>query len=167
MKKLKKLALSLLSVVMVLGSCINVYAADSSIAKPGYAVVSASSTVPVFQGATASTKVVASLKAGSSVLVAGHYGGFYRVMYDTNGNYGYVADTNLTDKTTDYYLHVNLTSGNLNFRSGAGTSYTSLCLLPNGTNLAYVPSSVSGWYAGVYGNVQGYGASQYLQVIAR
>lgn len=117
-------------------------------------VVIASGNLNVRQTASTSSQKVASLPKDSSVMIVGEDGAFYRVQYNTAGNYGYVAKSYIEFRQMGYYLKVNNISGNLNMRSYASTNAEIVAKIPANTSFAY-EYDVSDWYCGVYGNKVG------------
>lgn len=136
---------------------------EISTSKPGYGMVytKEGTGVNVRQGPSTSTDNITSLPYLSRVMVVGQSGNFYKVQYDTAGNYGYVSKDYLVFMDRDYYLKPNITSGNLNMRSGAGTSYDVLCGIPRTSAFAWVEDADSEWYSGVFGNKAGYTAESH------
>lgn len=104
--------------------------------------------------------VLASLPKGGYVTLISNSNGWWYVEYG-KGRFGYCSDryisvTSATAKT------VNITSGSLNIRSGAGTGYSIIGSLKKGEVVLELSSS-SGWSKIVYfGTKVGYVSSSYL-----
>lgn len=135
---------------------------EVSTSEPGYGYVSLSSgTLNVRQHAYPTAEIVGSLANNSRVMIVGESGPFYKVQYNTNGNYGFVSKDYVVFMERDYYLKVNTSDDELNMRSGPGTNYGELTEIPYNTSFAYIEDATDGWYFGVYGNVSGYTSGRY------
>lgn len=140
--------------------------------KPGYGIVSIGSgaSVNVYSSDYGVNQISgAGFSNGDYVMIVGlgSSGNYYQVMYDTNGNYGYVSKSYVTFKSTSKYLKVTgVTSGShLNMRAGASTSATIVASLPANAYFAYIGETTNSgeWYNGVYGNQHGYCYGDYVQ----
>lgn len=130
-------------------------------------VVLDSGTLNVRQYASTGAEIITSLSDGSYIMVVGQSGDFYRVQYNTSGNYGYVAKEFVYLHTDiDCYLKPHIESGTLNMRDGAGTQYTRVASIPLGTAFAFLSDDAdhSGWYYGLYGNKNGYTLMTYTMI---
>jgi len=100
--------------------------------------------------------IITVMPKGSEVTVTGYSGGWAIVSY---GNYsGYASNTYLALKSggTTYY-----TTANLNLRSGPGTGYTILAVMPKGSAVTVLSTS-GGWSRVTYGGKTGYASATYL-----
>lgn len=137
---------------------LTVSAADIS-SKAG-AVSVTSGRLNVRKSASTSSEVVSSLKKGSYVTLISKSGDWWRVEYSDN-KFGfchadYITTVSSTPKT------VKLTSGTLNVRSGAGTSYSRIAGLANGKTVIELSTS-NGWSKILFGGTKtGYVSSKYL-----
>lgn len=98
-------------------------------------------------------------------MIVGMSGKFYKVMYNTAGNYGYVSmDYVYVDLVSgfDACLQVNNISGNLNMRSEANTSSSVVVSLPANTYISNGGWSNASWYRAVYANKLGYVNKSYV-----
>lgn len=132
-----------------------------SIAKPGAGYVNTESdSLRVRESPSTSANVVASLPSGSMIMIVERCGnGFDKVQYDIYGHYGYVASQYIREYDLDYYRTANASSG-LNMRSGPGTSYEKVAGIPYLTNFP-VLLDISDWDYVLYGNKDGYVATEY------
>lgn len=152
-----------LSIVCLAGSPVTALASSASTAsasKPAYGILSADGAV--YASPTPGGTALTTISSGKYIMIIGQYGDYYKVQYNTSGSTGYIAKSNVTFKSTSYYLKVNNISSTLNMRSSASTSGTIIASLNANTYLAYV-SETTGWYRGVYGNINGYVSSSYVQ----
>ncbi len=110
--------------------------------------------------ASSGANVVAKLYKDSFVTLHSRSGDWWRVEY-ADGRYGYChADYIRTVSSTP--SAVKISSGYLNVRSGAGTSYARVASLPKNEEVL-VLSSANGWSRILYrGNKTGYVSSRYL-----
>lgn len=165
-----KLACLTIAIISLFGvvSPLSVQAAtisDASESKPLVGIVDATS-LNVRESASTSSKKVASLFKYDPVMVVGESGDFYKIMYNTNGDIGYVYKTYLYVAESDYYLQANTSGGNLNMRSCGGTSCSIVASVPNKVSFGFFNDFDPEWYVGVYGNVRGFTSREYTSMIA-
>lgn len=104
--------------------------------------------------------VIATLHHGSYVTLTAKSGSWWRVEY-ADGKYGYCHADYIKTALGDPAM-VNISSGVLNVRQGAGTGYRKIGSLPKG-KMVFVLSSSGGWSRILYhGTKTGYVSSQYL-----
>ena len=141
--------------------------------------IKVSDSLNVRSGAGTSYSVIGSLKNGTSVEIVGTSGNWYKIKY--GNDYGYVSkdyvtlnsssnsntgntsnggSTNNTPATSTTKGTVKV-SDSLNVRSGAGTSYSVVGSLKNGTSVEIVETS-GNWYKIKYGNGYGYVSKDYV-----
>ena len=141
--------------------------------------IKVSDSLNVRSGAGTSYSVIGSLKNGTSVEIVGTSGNWYKIKY--GNDYGYVSkdyvtlnsssnsntgntsnsgSTNNTPATSTTKGTVKV-SDSLNIRSGAGTSYSVIGSLKNGTSVEIVETS-GNWYKIKYGNGYGYVSKDYI-----
>ena len=141
--------------------------------------IKVSDSLNVRSGAGTSYSVIGSLKNGTSVEIVGTSGNWYKIKY--GNDYGYVSkdyvtlnsssnsntgntsnggSTNNTPATSTTKGTVKV-SDSLNVRSGAGTSYSVIGSLKNGTSVEIVETS-GNWYKIKYGNGYGYVSKDYI-----
>ena len=141
--------------------------------------IKVSDSLNVRSGAGTSYSVIGSLKNGTSVEIVGTSGNWYKIKY--GNDYGYVSkdyvtlnsssnsntgntsnsgSTNNTPATSTTKGTVKV-SDSLNVRSGAGTSYSVVGSLKNGTSVEIVETS-GNWYKIKYGNGYGYVSKDYI-----
>ena len=141
--------------------------------------IKVSDSLNVRSGAGTSYSVVGSLKNGTSVEIVETSGNWYKIKY--GNDYGYVSkdyvtlnsssnsntgntsnsgSTNNTPATSTTKGTVKV-SDSLNVRGGAGTSYSVIGSLKNGTSVEIVETS-GNWYKIKYGNGYGYVSKDYI-----
>ncbi len=114
----------------------------------------------VRSGASTGSTVVTSLSKGSYVTLISYSGSWWKVEY-AQGRYGYCHEDYIRS-VSGTAAKVNTGSGNLNVRSGAGTSYGRIVSLPKGETVI-VLSTHGSWSRILYhGTKTGYVSSQYL-----
>ncbi len=113
------------------------------------------SVVNVRKGPGTSYAVAAKAPSGSRMSIFGESGNWYLVR-TANGVSGYISKNYVKDGS------VQVTTANVNFREGAGTSFTSTRVLPKGTKVTSV--EVSGnWTKATVDGTSGYVYSKYLK----
>lgn len=158
---MRKFTSFILTLVLILGALaipMNANAATTS-SKAGIVSVT-SGSLNVRSSASTSGTVVSSLSKGSYVTLISKSGNWWKVEY-ADEKYGYChADYISTASGTP--ATVNITSGSLNVRSGAGTSYSKLASLYKG-EVVIVLGASGNWSRILYnGTKTGYVSSQYL-----
>lgn len=124
-------------------------------------VTTQSTSLNVRKSASTTAEVVTTLKNGSWITIISTSGNFYKVEY-ASGKYGYCHKDYITKKTSSYARFVNTSSGNLNVRKGAGSSYEVATTLAKGTAVVVISTSGS-WSKILYsGTKTGYVSSAYL-----
>lgn len=182
MKNIKRKAAFVLSLVLLIGNVGITQVDAATIGQVGVerplagTVMLDGGTLNVRQSPSLKANVVASLNNGDYIMVVGEaeeqLGAentveFYRIQYDKNGNFGYVAKEFVYLHTEfSCYLRANIDNGTLNMREGAGAQYNSNASIPINTAFAYLSDDDdhSGWYYGVYGNVAGYTINTYTKI---
>jgi len=129
--------------------------------------------------ATTASAILASAPMGSTVdILETAANGWYKVSYQNIqgymfGQYLMVSDATVqTAQEVTYasaspetaYGQVNTVGSTLNLRSGAGTDYSCLTSIPNGTVLT-LGDSLDGWYSVTYNGVSGYVLGSYLTLM--
>lgn len=106
-------------------------------------VTTASGALNVRSSASTSGKIVASLPRGSNVTLLSKSGSWWQVEY-ADGKYGYVHGDYMKSISGSFAAQVNTSSGNLNVRQGADTSYAVQTSLPKGKTVVILSQS-GGW----------------------
>lgn len=123
-------------------------------------VATSSGRLNVRSSASTSSSVVASLNKGSYVTLISKSGSWWYLEY-ADGRYGY-SHADYIQSVSSYAATVQTQSGNLNVRSGAGTSYSIVGSLAKGKTVVVLSTS-GGWSRVLYNGVKtGYVSSQYL-----
>lgn len=123
-------------------------------------VTTASSNLNVRASASTTSAILTKLAKGSYVTLIAKSGSFWKVEY-ADGVYGYVHADYIT-QTTSTPVTVSISSGYLNVRSGAGTSYSAVAKLYKGDTVLRLSQS-GGWSRILYAGTRvGYVSSAYL-----
>lgn len=119
-------------------------------------------------GAGTTYKVVTVIPKGKQVTLISKHGTWYKVSY--SGKTGYVSSTYLKQVTSTTTPKPNAqiikyaTTDNLNLRTGAGTTYKVVTVIPKGKQVALI-SKHGTWYKVNYAGKTGYVSSQYLKLL--
>lgn len=154
------------TIILLCAICLSVVSigntASAASADSGAGLVStASSSLNVRSSASTNAAVVSTLAKGSYVTLIAQSGNWWYVEY-ANGKYGY-CHTNYISRVSSTAAYVNITSGTLNVRSGAGTAHTVTGSLSKGRYVV-VLSQANGWSKILYNGVKtGYASSAYLK----
>lgn len=109
--------------------------------------------------------VIASAENSSWLTLKGESDGWYRVEY-SDGKYGWCSADYIKRYDTTYEMRVAVTSGSLNVRSGAGTSYGIIDRLARGDSVVILYGN-DRWSRILYsGNKIGYASTAYLKAPA-
>lgn len=124
-------------------------------------VVTASTALNVRASASTSSSIVSKLQKGSMITLISKSNGWWKVEYST-GKYGYCSGEYIQEIKESYVATVNVSSGNLNIRSGPGTSHSIQSKLAKGTGIVVLSKS-GDWSKIVYdGTKTGYVSNLYL-----
>ncbi len=156
---MKKFISTVICLCVISGLCMwQTWAIDSS--SLAGSVKTAGDNLNVRQSANASSAIITRLRNGSYITLMSKSGSWWRVEYEA-GKYGYCHGDYIKTISSSVKT-VNISSGHLNVRQGAGTSYAvSGALLKNEKVL--VLSESSSWSRILYhGTKTGYVKSDYL-----
>lgn len=112
--------------------------------------------------------VILVMPGGAQVTITGALqNGFYPLSY--NGTAGYASATYLQlgaqpTPTTPSGQTTTVADGPLNLRSGPGTTYSVLALMPTGATVTITGALQNGFYPLIYNGTAGYAAAAYLQI---
>ncbi len=110
-------------------------------------------------GPSTSFSVLALMPTGASLTITGALtSGYYPVNY--NGTAGYAAAEFIQITATQTAT----TTANLNLRSGAGTTFAVLLVIPNGASVTITGAAQSGFYPVTYNGTSGFASATYLQI---
>ncbi len=121
------------------------------------AVATTTANLNLRSGPSTSYSVLLVIPSGASVTTGAQQSGFTQVTY--NGTSGWSASQYLS---TSGGTTATVIDGSLNLRSGPGTNYSIVALMPNGATVTVTGASTNGFYPVTYGNLSGYAAGQYL-----
>lgn len=156
---MRKFTSFILTLILILGTIIIPTTAATTSSKAGVVSVT-SGKLNVRSASSTSGTVVSSLSKGSYVALMSKSGNWWRVEY-ADGKYGY-CHADYIKTTTGTPATVKISSGSLNVRSGAGTSYSKVASLYNGEVVIVLGLSGS-WSKILYNGTKiGYVSSQYL-----
>ena len=158
---MKKLISVLLAMVLCVGLLSSVGTAQAATLTSTAGTVNVSSgRLNVRSGQSTGSAVVASLNKGSYVTLISKSGSWWYVEY-AKGKYGY-SHADYIKQVSSSAATVQVSSGNLNVRSGAGTGYSIVDKLPKGETVVILSNS-GGWSRILYHGVKtGYVSNQYL-----
>lgn len=125
-------------------------------------VVTKGGNLNVRSAPSSSGSVLASVKNSSWLTVDGKSGEWYRVEY-ADGKHGWCSAAYIRKYDKTYEMKVGVSSGRLNVRSGAGTSYSIIDRLGNGDSVVILYGN-DRWSRILYsGNKMGYVSTAYLK----
>lgn len=133
------------------------------------ATANTTETLNVRSGPSTSYSKIGSLSKGAKVIIVGKFSsGWYKIQYGSG--FGYVSGSYLkniisggTTTPDKDYIATGVTTDNLNVRTGRGTSYSKLGVIPKGTTVKIVENKVAGWYKIQYGSGFGYVSADYIK----
>jgi uncharacterized protein YgiM (DUF1202 family) len=157
---MKKIISAVVIILMLFVSITPNLSASASENKLAGRVSISSGWLNVRSGASTTNSVVASLTKGSYLTLISKSGSWWYVEYG-NGKYGYCHADYISVESSKTST-VNITSGSLNIRSGAGTNYSRIGSLYKGEKVIVLSES-SSWSKILFGgNKVGYVSSKYL-----
>lgn len=155
-----KKSVSLLLILMTLLCLTPVKAQAADMGSKAGAVTTKSSSLNIRSSASATARIVGSLRKGSHITLLSKSGAWWKVEYG-KGLYGYCHADYITI-IEGSPVKVATQSGNLNVRSGAGTSHSVQARLAKGEVVLQL-SAKNGWSRILYhGTKTGYVSTQYL-----
>ena len=137
------------------GSCVASEATDKS---KGYGTVTVD-TLHLRASRGTDSSIVTNLKQGDTFQFSSSKKGWYGVTF--NGLNGYVKAEYVSTSETTSTGYIQVTSTSLKLRSGAGTDYKQLDIVPYGTLLS-VKDSIGSWYRVEYDGTTGYVCGDYV-----
>ena len=159
---MKKAVTFIITLSLMLSLFISPTSAATASSKAGQVSIT-SGTLNVRSGAGTTAGVVASLSKNSYVTLISKSGDWWRVEYQ-NGKYGYCSAAYIKTLTSTP-MQVNITSGTLNVRSGAGTTYSRIAGLSKGTVVLKISTSGE-WSRIIFsGSKVGWVSSKYLKAV--
>ncbi len=163
MKKVISIVLSLVLVFTLFFSL----SVNTSAAGEIYAgkVVTSSGNLNVRSSASKSAAVITSVKNSSWLTLVKKNGNWWYVEY-ANGKYGWCHSDYIKKYTGSYAVTVNISSGSLNVRKGAGTQYEVKTTLKKGEDAVVIKHGDS-WSRILYrGNKTGYVSTTYIKKVS-
>lgn len=155
----KKALTVLLTAILMLSFALPALAADANSTAGTVRITSGS--LNVRSAASTSSAVIASLYKDETVTLLQKSGDFWKIEY-ADGKIGYAHSNYIAPISGSYAARVQTAGGNLNVRTGAGTSYSIRTSLPNGKHVVVLSKS-GGWAKIVYnGKSTGYVSADYL-----
>ncbi|MBQ6626346.1 MAG: SH3 domain-containing protein [Ruminococcus sp.] len=116
------------------------------------------------KSASTSASVLITIPKGKSVeLLADSTSGWAKVKYSSYTGYCSASYLDLASSSTATIS--GKTTSELNLRSGKGTSYSVLTVIPNGKTVAVVDNSDEDWAKVTYSSKTGYVSKEYLTII--
>ncbi len=147
--------------VLYTGIMLVTFSFVSSAAYSAGRVTTSGGNLNVRSAPSASSTVVTSVKNSSYVTLTEKSGEWHKAIY-ADGKSGWLHGRYITADPASYEVTVSVSSGNLNVRSGRGTSYSIKDRLVKGEK-AVVLSSSGGWAHVLFdGNETGYVSEKYL-----
>ena len=137
------------------GNCIASEATDKS---KGYGTVTAD-TLHLRASRGTDSSIIANLKRGDTFQITSSKDGWYGITF--NGEKGFVKAEYVSLSETISSGYIQVTSASLKLRSGAGTSYEQLDIVPYGTLLS-IQDTVGSWYKVKYKDTTGYVCGDYV-----
>lgn len=158
---MRKFTSFILALILILGALSIPMSSSAATASSKAGIVSVTSgKLNVRSSASTSSTVVSSLSKGSYVTLMSKSGNWWRVEY-ANGKYGY-CHSNYITTVSGTPATVKITSGSLNVRSGAGTSYSKIASLYK-DKIVIVLGASGSWSKILFnGTKTGYVSTQYL-----
>lgn len=128
-------------------------------------VVTSSGRLNIRKSAGTSSAVIKSVKNKSNITLLSKSGNWWKVEY-AKGKTGYCHKDYIEKNSASYPRYVNVSSGNLNVRKGAGTSYDIKAKLARGTRVVVLSQKNSYSRILYHGTKTGYVKTAYLSKTA-
>jgi murein DD-endopeptidase MepM/ murein hydrolase activator NlpD len=161
-RKLKKAAALILVGAVLLSAALMTNASAADATSAAGIVTTSSGSLNVRSEASSGGAVIAKLPSGTYVTLISKSGSWWRVEY-APFVYGYMSADYIKPVSGTYALEASTAAGNLNVRSGLGTSFALIGSVPSG-RYVLVLSETGGWYRILYNGTQtGYVSGQFLK----
>lgn len=158
-QRTKRICTVLLTFVLLFACTLPAFAADANSTAGTVRITSGS--LNVRSAPSTSSSIVSSLYKDETVTLMHKSGDFWKIEY-ADGKTGYAHANYIAPIAGTYAARVKTAGGNLNVRTGAGTSYSVRTSLPNGKTVVVLSQS-GGWAKILYhGKSVGYVSSSYL-----
>lgn len=133
---------------------------------PVYGTVRNANMTPyVYTDSNSQSTIIKTLPVGTDIMIVGSTSLYYKVQYSTYGcSYGYVNKQCIAEKSSSCVgkIKCNVSSGNLNFRSTAGTSNNVIGSIPKGKYaVAKVNAGSGSFRKAFWGDKNGYVSISY------
>lgn len=137
------------------GSCV---ASEATKSSKGYGTVTAD-TLHLRASRSTDASIITNLTQGDTFQINSSKKGWYGITF--NGENGFVKAEYVSTSETTSTGYIQVTSSSLKLRSGAGTDYKQLAVVPYGT-LLNVKDSIGSWYKITYKGTTGYVCGDYV-----
>jgi murein DD-endopeptidase MepM/ murein hydrolase activator NlpD len=164
LRKITKAAVFVLITSVLLGAGFMPRAAAADATSAAGLVTTTTGALNVRSEASSGAPIVTKLPSGTYVTLISRSGGWWRVEYAPSA-YGYMSADYIKYVEGTYALVTSTSSGNLNIRSGPGTSYGLIGSISNGRTVLALSFDGS-WYRSLYnGTLTGYVSAPYLKSV--
>jgi len=162
MKRILSWILAFVLTITAMTTVIPLGAAAVGVDSTAGVVATSSGSLAVRSSASTSSVKLTSLANGSYITLLGKSGSWWKVEYSA-GSTGYCYASYIHQVSGSCAAYINLASGSVNVRSGAGTGYAVQTTLPKDTAVVVLSAS-GGWSRILYkGTKTGYVSSGYIQ----
>jgi murein DD-endopeptidase MepM/ murein hydrolase activator NlpD len=163
-RRFQKAAVFVLICAVLLGAGFMPSASAADTTSAAGLVSTSSGALNVRSEARTTGPVITKLPSGTYVTLISKTGGWWRIEYAPS-SYGYASAEYIKSVPGAYTLVTSTSTGNLNVRSGPGTSYNIVGSVPNGRTVLAL-SENGNWYRILYnGTLTGYVSAQYLKSV--
>ncbi|MCR2821754.1 SH3 domain-containing protein [Lederbergia panacisoli] len=162
---LKRLSIFFAALLVLTLTPLGNYSFSSNVPSVAFAANENYQTTPNLNlrtGAGTTYKVKKVIPKGKQVTLISKYGTWFKVSYSSKT--GYVSSTYLKQVKSTSTPGKYSTTANLNFRTGAGTTYKVTIVIPKGKQVSLI-SKHGTWYKVSYSGKTGYVSSAYLKQV--
>jgi D-alanyl-D-alanine carboxypeptidase len=135
---------------------------DSPEAKAASIIYTTTANLNLRSGSSTKHKVLTVIPKGRQVSLLSNHGSWYKIRFANKTGYASSAYLKPASTVTDSIKYA--TTANLNLRTGAGTKYKVLIVIPKGKQVSLL-SRHGTWYRVKYSTKSGYVSSDYLRKI--
>ena len=139
------------------------YASTAYLAQSSNVIMVTAANLNMRTGPSTSYSIIRVIPNGAEVTVSSTSNGWAKVTYGGSTGYASLSYLELKSTLPSTSTTAMITTANLNMRTGPGTSYSIIRVIPSGAEVAVLSTS-NGWARLTYGGSTGYASLSYLKL---
>lgn len=139
------------------------YASTAYLSQPSNVIMVTTADLNLRTGPGTSYSIIRVIPSGAEVTVSNTSSGWAKVSYGGSTGYASLSYLKLKSTLPSTSTTAMITTGNLNLRTGPGTSYSIIRVIPSGAEVSVLSTS-NGWARLTYAGSTGYASLSYLKL---